>query len=96
MAIIYTKMNGKFGVSDRDFVFIRGIIEKNNKIYVISTSVEYEQCKPIKNVVRGDMVISGWILEKINSELTHGINIGQKKFFLIILIRIFFYYFCFY
>ena len=42
------------------------------------------------------MVISGWILEKINSELTHGINIGQKKFFLIILIRIFFYYFCFY
>ena len=64
---MYTLTKGVLSISARDFVFVRGIIKKDGKIFIVSTSVDYAGCPPLKNIIRAEMIISGWILEPINN-----------------------------
>lgn len=61
-------MKGKFPVSDRDFVISQRTFKFGDKWYIVGSSVLHENCPPVKGAVRGEIIIGGWILEKLGEK----------------------------
>ncbi len=75
ISISYNRFKGKLTVSDRDFVMIGGKMQRNNAYYVFGTSVDHEKIPPVKDAVRGHLVIGGWILTPVNQNQTHAVYV---------------------
>lgn len=75
VSISYQRFKGKMGVSDRDFAMVGGKVEKNGVFYVLGTSVLHDKIPPIKDIVRGELVIGGWILTPVESNKTNAVYV---------------------
>ncbi|CAD8140075.1 unnamed protein product [Paramecium octaurelia] len=65
LMLFYQKFKSMFFViSSRDFVVISRKIVEGDFTYAIGKSLEHPNHPPVKGVVRGDLKIGGWILEK--------------------------------
>ncbi|CAD8196361.1 unnamed protein product [Paramecium octaurelia] len=63
--IVYQRFKTiKIVVKSRDFVFASRVFREENRWVVIAKSIEYPELPPIKESVRGDLKIAGWILQK--------------------------------
>lgn len=63
--IVYQKFKTiKIVVKSRDFVFVSRVFREENKWIVIAKSIEVPELPPIKESIRGDLIIAGWILQK--------------------------------
>lgn len=61
--IVYQRFKTiKLVVKSRDFVFVTRIFREENRWVVIAKSIEYPELPPIKDSIRGDLKIAGWIL----------------------------------
>ena len=51
-------------ISGRDFIICSNTFEEGDFWYAIGTSIELPNYPPIKGIVRGEIKLAGWILEK--------------------------------
>ena len=70
-------------ISGREFVMLSGIIVRDGITYIIAKYLpEYEKSVPVaKGIVRGELKIGGWILEKKSENSCKGtymINLDTK------------------
>ena len=65
--VIYSRVKGVFGVSDRDFVQLRGTFQKKNGFdyLIVMKSVEHSQRPLMKKTVRANTIISGYLIRDI-------------------------------
>jgi hypothetical protein len=54
-------------VDDRDFVMVDGHFRQGDKFYLVSSNCDYDFPK-VKGVVRGDLIIGGYVGEKIDEK----------------------------
>lgn len=63
--IVYQRFKTiKIVVKSRDFVFVSRVFREDNRWVVVAKSLEVPELPPIKDSVRGELLIAGWILEK--------------------------------
>ncbi|CAD8172933.1 unnamed protein product [Paramecium pentaurelia] len=55
----------KIVVKSRDFVLISRVFREENKWIIVAKSIEYPDIPPIKESVRGELKIAGWVLQKM-------------------------------
>ena len=65
--VIYSRVKGVFGVSDRDFVQLRGTFEKKNGFehLIVMKSVDHSKKPLVKKRVRANTIISGYLIRDI-------------------------------
>lgn len=49
-------------VKSRDFVLVSRVFREENKWIIVAKSIEYPDIPPIKESVRGELKIAGWVL----------------------------------
>lgn len=64
----YTRFKGILPCSDRDFIIVERYHWTDNKFYVISSSCN-NPFPEVKGVVRGEVIIAGYLAEKINEKM---------------------------
>lgn len=63
--IVYQRFKTiKIVVKSRDFVFVSRVFREDNRWVVVAKSLEVPELPPIKDSVRGELLIAGWILER--------------------------------
>lgn len=63
--IVYQRFKTiKIVVKSRDFVFVSRVFREDNRWIVVAKSLEVPELPPIKDSVRGELLIAGWILER--------------------------------
>ncbi|CAD8179138.1 unnamed protein product [Paramecium octaurelia] len=55
----------KIVVKSRDFVLVSRVFREENKWIIVAKSIEYPDIPPIKDSVRGELKIAGWVLQKM-------------------------------
>ena len=78
------RMNPSSLVSDRDFVIVtRKVHTSSGRVIWIACSCEHDDVPPVKGVVRGVLIIGGWILDPVqddhNKTFAHYIVEGDPK-----------------
>lgn len=68
------ELKGVLLVAGRDFVLVNGTVYKGNTTVLVAKSVNEldEQYPPPKKIVRGEILIAGWIIEKIDEKKCKG------------------------
>lgn len=61
----YQQYKGMWPVSNRDFVSLVVVEKQEGKVYIGSRGCDY-QWPEVKGVVRGEVIIGGYIVEKID------------------------------
>ncbi|CAD8102519.1 unnamed protein product [Paramecium sonneborni] len=57
----------KIVVKSRDFVLVSRVFREESKWIIVAKSIEYPEIPPIKESVRGELKIAGWVLQKTPS-----------------------------
>jgi hypothetical protein len=63
----YLRFKGMGPVSDRDFVIDEGYFRQGDKLYIVSSNCDYG-VPEVKGVVRGELIIGGYVGEKIDEK----------------------------
>ena len=69
LGFFYQRYKGVWPVADRDFVCLGHSVKEGDKVYMGSKSYPFP-CPEAEGVVRGELIVGGYILEKVDRNRT--------------------------